>query len=218
MVVASTSSVISSASLLRRSPLLLPIHQHNPDYRSVHHFLFQHDRFCNFAFQKLQYDYFDTHCLVKRDPTTGKDVTQLMLFPFRVTLPTTNVFGTLHGGMLMTMVDLCTSLHIGERLLPAKPGHVSVNLSTNFITAAQQEDTLVAVTRIDKIGKRLAYTSVDFLLDNKRRGSSSSSSSSSSVDTVEAVEEMLQKDYVTIAQGKHVKSIITKIDLQTPLS
>lgn len=225
--------------MLARTSLIKPILDVNPQFEQVYKTLLAHDRYASFSYNNcMQYKLEDTHCVVRSDPATGKRTTDLMIFPFTVTMPSTNVFGTLHGGMLMTLIDMCTSFHIAERLLPNMPGHVSVNLSSSFITAAKKDDRVIAVCRVDKLGKRLAYTSVDFLLDapsptiaamttsSTRRHSSLDEGYGGSVSPcgqpnsaptpaatdLEVVEGML-REYTSVAKGKHVKSIMSQVNL-----
>lgn len=196
-------------SLVKRSSLIKPILDINPAFATVYTAIVAHDRFSKFAYEGcLKYNVHNTHCVMKKDPRGGKDVTHLMLFPFTVTMASSNVFGTLHGGMLMTLVDMCTSFHIAEQLLPQKYGHVSVNLSTNFLTAAQKDAPLVAVTRVEKLGSRLVYTSVDILLDLPN----AATVGRTHPDTADGVEAML-REYTVVANGKHVKSILKKVEL-----
>jgi uncharacterized protein (TIGR00369 family) len=208
--------------MLSRSTLFKPILEVNPKFEKVFHFLISHDRHARFSFKDcFQYNLEDTRCVVRPGSHHaaaaggGGSVTELLLFPFTVTMATTNVFGTLHGGMLMTMVDMCTSFHIAERLLPAMPGHVSVNLSTSFITAAKKDDRVIAVCRVDKLGKKLAYTSVDFLLDTHVAPRSAADAASPLV-TPSATDDDVKRilsEYTIAAQGKHVKSIMTSVTL-----
>lgn len=228
--------------MLKRSPVFKPILQVNPHFAKVYNALMTHDRYAAFAYNGvLSYKLEDTRCVVGSDKPGGPLVTQLLLFPFQVTMPSTNVFGTLHGGMLMTMVDMCTSFHIAERLLPGFPGHVSVNLSTNFITAAKRDDRVVAACRVDKMGKRLVYTSIDFYLDSapnttrlnspittttttvaattSESGSSSGTTAADASTTTPSdldVANSILSEYTTVAKGKHVKSILHKINLSAP--
>lgn len=225
--------------MLSRSPLFKPILEVNPAFEKVYNILITHDKHARFSYQHcFQYNLHDTRCVTRAatsaaaahhhhhqgDAAVAKTpTTELLLFPFTVTMATTNVFGTLHGGMLMTLVDMCTSFHIGERLLPAMPGHVSVNLSTSFITAAKKDDRVIAVCRVDKLGKRLAYTSVDFLLDtppvvpHRPHTAPTAPIDTSSIITP-ALDEDIQRilsEYTVVAKGKHVKSIMANFNLGT---
>ena len=139
----------------------------------------------------------------------GRNVSALMLFPFTVESGATNVFGTTHGGMLMTLLDMFTSLHICERLLPETNGHVSVNLNMNFVAAAKKGDKLVGVTRVDKQGKRLVYTTADFFLDVPHPVGAPTHS----VSTMDELNAMIN-EYPRIASGSHVKSILANVRLK----
>jgi uncharacterized protein (TIGR00369 family) len=234
-----TYHTVEQQAMLKRTPLIKPLLDVNPKFEVVYKTLLSHDRYAAFSYNTcMKYRLEDTRCVVRKDDVTGKDVSDLLLFPFTVTMASTNVFGTLHGGMLMTLVDVCTSFHIAERLLPNMPGHVSINLSTSFITAAKKDDRVVAVCRVDKLGKRIAYTSVDFLLDSSGPNGKALSSSShvdishhhTGKKTAEVganptndvaktqqtdldVVDSIFREYTTVATGKHVKSIMSHITL-----
>jgi acyl-coenzyme A thioesterase PaaI-like protein len=104
---------------------------------------------------------------------TPSHSSSVMLFPLRCLEPATNVFGSMHGGTLLTLTDALTSMHIiyrniaemdAEALKTASelPGHVTVSLSTKFITAVPEGTELLAATTVRKNGKRLVYTDVEF--------------------------------------------------------
>ena len=87
----------------------------------------------------------------------------LMVFPMEVTNGASNVFKTIHGGMLTSLVDITTSLHLTHYFRPEPVGHVSVSISTQFMKAASCETKIHAVTRLDKVGKSTAFMSVKFV-------------------------------------------------------
>lgn len=63
-----------------------------------------------------------------------------------------------HGGVLTTLADVALSfcVHVSES---PSPGLATVSLTVNFLGGARLGDWLEAQGRIDRIGKRLAYTS-----------------------------------------------------------
>lgn len=63
-----------------------------------------------------------------------------------------------HGGVLSTFADVALSycVHVSERPSPAL---ATVSLTVNFLGAARLGDWLEADVRIDRKGKRIAYTS-----------------------------------------------------------
>lgn len=62
-----------------------------------------------------------------------------------------------HGGVLTTFADVALSyaVHISET---PSPGLATVTLTVNFLGAARLGDWLEAEARIDRAGKRIAYT------------------------------------------------------------
>lgn len=196
--------------MLRRSALFRPSIEVNPKWEHVCQVLLAHDRFANFSMDHvLKFDPTAVRTVLHKDPSSGVEKSALMLFPFTVESGATNVFGTTHGGLLMTLLDMFSSLHICERLLPGTNGHVSVNLNMNFIAAAKKGDKVVGVTKVGKQGKRLVYTDVDFLLDVPEPVGAPGKSPT----TLRELEEML-KEYPRIASGSHVKSILSNVHLK----
>ena len=63
-----------------------------------------------------------------------------------------------HGGVLTTLADVALSYAIHVSETPA-PGLATASLTVNFLGAARLGEWLEAEARIDRIGKRLAYTS-----------------------------------------------------------
>ena len=63
-----------------------------------------------------------------------------------------------HGGVLTTLADVALSLQVNRSEDPPIPVS-TVSLTTNFLGAAKLDDWLEATARIDRKGKRLAYTS-----------------------------------------------------------
>ncbi|MGH6787541.1 MAG: PaaI family thioesterase [Novosphingobium sp.] len=63
-----------------------------------------------------------------------------------------------HGGVLTTFADVALSycVHVSEG--PA-PSLATASLTVNFLSAARLGDWLEAEARVDRIGKRIAYTS-----------------------------------------------------------
>lgn len=69
-----------------------------------------------------------------------------------------NYLGVAHGGLLATFADVALSYKVHASETPGLK--VATNaLTTNFIAAVRAGDWLEATCRIDRLGKRLAYTS-----------------------------------------------------------
>jgi len=73
----------------------------------------------------------------------------------------TNILNTLHGGALASLVDL------GGSLAVASMGHfstgVSTDLNVSFLAAGGNPgDTIYGTAKCDRIGRRMAFTSIIF--------------------------------------------------------
>lgn len=77
-----------------------------------------------------------------------------------------NYVGVAHGGVLATLADVALSLQ-PHLLDPEGLPVTTVSLTTNFLAAAKLGDWLEAECRIDRAGKRLAYTSGEIRCDGK---------------------------------------------------
>uniref|UniRef100_A0A8D8PQV7 Acyl-coenzyme A thioesterase 13 n=1 Tax=Cacopsylla melanoneura TaxID=428564 RepID=A0A8D8PQV7_9HEMI len=67
----------------------------------------------------------------------------------------TNIFNTLHGGYIATLVDIITSLAILAH--PRVGKGVSVNLNVSYLKPAKLGDELVIEGTTSKAGRTLAY-------------------------------------------------------------
>ena len=165
---------LQSATWKPLSPLFITAYKH----------LIASDKFSKRCFDDiLAVNPQDFRCL--RD---DHDHSVLLAMPIKVTKSSANVFGTMHGGMLLTLVDDCTSFHIIDRLLPKCPGHVSVQLSGNFVSSASVGDEILAVSKIDKLGRSLVYTSIAFY----KASSKAAEEALTKAATLERVEDALR--------------------------
>jgi acyl-coenzyme A thioesterase 13 len=78
----------------------------------------------------------------------------------QVTPEVQNVNGTLHGGAIATLVDHAGTVAIMTADRQGRAG-VSTDLTVSFLAAAPGGSTVVAEARVLKIGKTLAFVSVD---------------------------------------------------------
>ena len=63
-----------------------------------------------------------------------------------------------HGGVLTTLADVALSLQVHRSEEPPL-GVTTISLNTSFLGPAKLGDWLIADARIDRKGKRIAYTS-----------------------------------------------------------
>ena len=78
----------------------------------------------------------------------------------------TNNIGSVHGGCLMTYVDIVTTIGIFT-FSKDNSATTSANITTDFMAPGQLGDTLTLVAKMDKIGKRLAFTTAEIYSKSK---------------------------------------------------
>ncbi|XP_022919659.2 acyl-coenzyme A thioesterase 13-like [Onthophagus taurus] len=85
----------------------------------------------------------------------GNCISEIKILPEQ-----TNIFHGLHGGFATTLVDVLSScaLLTHEK---GECGHVSVNLSIDFLKGAKVGDTILIDSKTLKVGKNLAFLSVE---------------------------------------------------------
>ncbi len=66
-----------------------------------------------------------------------------------------NLLGTVHGGVLATLVDTAAGLAV-RSAIPAGSRHVSVNLDVQYLAPANT-GTLLAAGRVVRMGRRIAF-------------------------------------------------------------
>ncbi|KAI8368061.1 esterase [Blakeslea trispora] len=74
-----------------------------------------------------------------------------------------NRLGSVHGGLLATVIDVAGSLAIASKGLYATG--VSTDINISYISGVKQGEKINIDARVDKLGKTLAFTSVE--LSNK---------------------------------------------------
>ncbi|KAI7869331.1 HotDog domain-containing protein [Spinellus fusiger] len=100
---------------------------------------------------------YDAHVLSKLclvDSDASRVVAELTVEKYHL-----NRLGTVHGGLLATVVDIGGSLAIASRGLFATG--VSTDINISYLSSATQGDVLTMVAKCDRLGKTLAFTSVD---------------------------------------------------------
>eukprot|EP00760_Papus_ankaliazontas_P006098 PhM_4_TR12896/c0_g1_i1/m.88275/K17362/ACOT13; acyl-coenzyme A thioesterase 13 len=96
----------------------------------------------------------------------ASDGLSAMEFHFRVEPEACNMLGFMHGGMYGALADIFTSAHICAELEDEATRHVSVELSTVYCSKAKKGTDVVARTKILRLGRQMAFTSVDFVAGN----------------------------------------------------
>lgn len=135
-----------------------------PNFSQLDQLLTSQDSFTASTLKTLEIDLQnDTKFLI--DPKLNKGRSSFLAIPFRVTPGACNVFGKMHGGMSATLVDIVTSLHVSERNLPAVSSHDTSSLSVKYMSSGNQDTTLIALSQIDKMGKRLVFSRMRIIED-----------------------------------------------------
>lgn len=71
----------------------------------------------------------------------------------------TNLQGTVHGGVLATLLDTAAGLAVRSAIPPGSR-HVSVNLDVQYLAPAGT-GTLLATGRVVRMGRRIAFAEAD---------------------------------------------------------
>ena len=93
-----------------------------------------------------------------------------------------NLNGTLHGGALMTIIDLCTTVAIMS-VDRKNRANVSAELSTSFLSGGSLTQDLLILSQVDRVGRNLAFTQAS----------------------------LYDSDLKLIATGKHTKAFLDQI-------
>lgn len=93
----------------------------------------------------------------------------VLVMALRVAARHTNIIGTAHGGMLITLADSAIGTGIALARNSAEPPQamVTVNLSSDFLGAALPGDWLEAHVRVRKRGSRLAFAECDLQVGDR---------------------------------------------------
>jgi uncharacterized protein (TIGR00369 family) len=79
----------------------------------------------------------------------------------------TNARGLLHGGLLATVADIALGYALGTST-DEPTGLVTASLNIDFSGGAKPGDWIQTAVDIQKLGSRLAFASVDFLVGEER--------------------------------------------------
>ncbi|KAH9597528.1 Thioesterase domain [Trypanosoma melophagium] len=218
--------------MLKRYPFWLPVSTHAPAFiEQCTHFT-QKAPHTQMLLNKLHYRPEQTRVL--RIPDTRKKdrlVSLAMAFPFTITADVCDlIIGMKAGetpvmscGALTSLVDTTTSIHVVERLLPEDITHVSVNIQVSCLHPIRAGDRVVMISRMDKMGARMAFLSAELLHDTEseeladtaekktitttRGGGDVSNEIGNQVGSVKDLEEMIRR-YRVLAKGNHVKCLL----------
>ncbi|KAJ3221714.1 hypothetical protein HK099_003203 [Clydaea vesicula] len=76
-----------------------------------------------------------------------------------------NMYETLHGGSIASLVDIAGSLAIASKKTTDYTG-VSTDLSVSYVKGVKLGETVTIISKMQSNGKTLAYTTTEFLNDD----------------------------------------------------
>lgn len=160
----------------------------NPDFRQAFdHYVDERDQFGGYLMRqalRISADDFYTVAVTPEEvpvcsPTgTAAATASAARFPFLVAVPftvTEAVCDTRTGdgetqpsscmtaGAITAFMDMVTSFHIILANFPQKNGHVSLSIQANHLRPMECGKSYIALSRVDKMGRRIVYSSVDFV-------------------------------------------------------
>ena len=89
------------------------------------------------------------------DAANGKATLKIV-----VTQPVQNLGGNLHGGAVATLVDDAGTIAIMTADKDSRPG-VTTDLNVTYLSAGRSGETIVVEAQVLKVGRTMAYVSVD---------------------------------------------------------
>ncbi len=109
--------------------------------------------------ESFSYDFISSVSLIEKHKSFPELSEQnCFLFSYTVEKKHCNFMGNMHGGAISTLIDEMTScvLCINDRDLRQ---HVSIKLDISFMKACFEGEELFLLTKTDKIGRKLGYSS-----------------------------------------------------------
>ena len=88
------------------------------------------------------------------------------VFGIRIEPKHTNIWGTAHGGMLISMADSALGYNLSRSTEPPQK-LVTVHLSSDFMASPKPNDWVETEFRISKIGKRMSFAECSLKVGNK---------------------------------------------------
>lgn len=90
-----------------------------------------------------------------------------LVFEYQIRTEMTNPFGTLHGGVISSIIDDA----IGATLIAYEESvfYVSINLSVDFFANARAGETILAETKINKKGKTIVNAECEIWNEDKSK-------------------------------------------------
>lgn len=106
-----------------------------------------------------------------------------------------------------TLIDMVTSFHIIIANFPQLNGHVSLSIQANHMGKMECGKTYLVISRVDKMGRRIVYTSVDFVEPQLQPVHDAHEAPLPMNTTAELLTAV--KSATVLANVKHVKSMLS---------
>ncbi|RNF02852.1 thioesterase superfamily protein [Trypanosoma rangeli] len=158
----------------------------------------------------LKYRPEDTRVLLAPDARVkGRQVTYAMAFPLTVTAAACEAQGggMMGAGAFTSLLDSTTSVHVMERLSPSNDAHVSVNMQSKCLRPIRLGDTLTLISRVEKMGARVAFMSAELLRDRPSGNAPPGEEEEPPATSIEEMEHFLRR-FERLAYGRHVKCLL----------
>lgn len=208
------------ASMLTRQALWVPVVKHNPAFVENVHKLLQASPIASLTAAAIRLKLEEVQVALEPDAWhPDKMIASMMAFPVQISAAACDYMleqqqrqqpkpRELAFGFAISICDSCNTLHVMERLLPASNRHVSVNMQTHCMRNLREEEKVVVVSTIDKMGKRLVYCKTDYFVEATAPVPEEVVQRERSVKTLAELRAALMH-YEKAVSGAHVKSIIS---------
>lgn len=199
--------------MLTRHPLWLPVASHAPTFLERYVSFVQKSPQSRLLLEAINYCPESTKVFLRPCARrVGQNIIALMAFPFTITPAVCDENGesdvnkhTMTTGAFTSLLDTTTSMHITESLKPSIERHVSVNIQVNLLSPISLGERVVLISKLDKLGKRLAYMSATLLRDECEE-SLAANNEAHEMSTGD-MDNVLRR-YDVLANGTHVKCIL----------
>ncbi|GET88285.1 hypothetical protein, conserved [Leishmania tarentolae] len=206
--------------MLTRQALWVPVVAHNPAFVESAYRLLQSSPITSLTAAAIGLKPEEVQVALEPDARhPGKMIASMMAYPVQISGAACNHTPVLPQrqppkprelslGFAVSICDSCNTLHAMERLLPASNPHVSVNMQTQRLRHLREEDKVVVVSTIDKMGKRLVYCTTHLFVEATEPVPDEVVQREKNIKTLAELRAALMH-YEKAVSGAHVKSIMS---------
>lgn len=191
------------------SPVWVPAAGYHPYFAQVMGYIAKLDRFGHNLLQQLRVDgasFFvgvlgpdDTTISSPTGIASGRALPYLFAVPFVVTPEVCDASGVMATGALTAFMDMITAVHLNMARLPEQGAHASINFNATHVRPLLKGQSYVAISRLDKLGRRVVYMCVDYV--------ERMLPSAQPMETMAALRAALQHAAVCVSV-KHIQALI----------